>query len=84
MNKNDMKLIVPEREGQLRFAFSRGGPREGAGRKGIGETRKLSLTLPAEDWERLEALCTELGCSKSELLRGMVRSCLSEPKPEEA
>ena len=33
----------------------RGGKREGAGRKAQGITRKVSLTLSAEEWERIEA-----------------------------
>ncbi len=32
----------------------RGGKREGAGRKAQGITRKVSLTLSAEEWQRIE------------------------------
>lgn len=33
-----------------------GGKREGAGRKKIGESRKLSMTLPKEDWNKIDDL----------------------------
>ncbi|MEK5251553.1 hypothetical protein MKX66_29065 [Bacillus sp. FSL R9-9530] len=36
---------------------NRGGKREGAGRKVIGVTRKVSLTLPTELWSEIEFLC---------------------------
>ncbi len=36
---------------------NRGGKREGAGRKAIGVTRKVSLTLPTELWSEIEFLC---------------------------
>ncbi|MUT64815.1 hypothetical protein [Paenibacillus sp. NEAU-GSW1] len=35
----------------------RGGQRAGAGRKPIGVTRKLSLTLPPAYWEEIERHC---------------------------
>jgi hypothetical protein len=34
--------------------MARGGKREGAGRKAVGVTKKVSLTLTEEQWERLE------------------------------
>lgn len=33
----------------------RGGKREGAGRKPVGITKKVSLTLTSEEWERLKS-----------------------------
>ncbi|HDX9577664.1 TPA: CopG family transcriptional regulator [Bacillus pseudomycoides] len=32
-----------------------GGKREGAGRPSLGITKKVSITLSKEDWERIEA-----------------------------
>ncbi|WP_426446400.1 CopG family transcriptional regulator [Paenibacillus sp. S-38] len=72
-----MKLGEPERDGQLSMRFIRGGPRRGAGRKGIGETRKVSLTLTSEAWEELDRRCRERGVSRSELLRSMIEAALS-------
>lgn len=40
---------------------NRGGKREGAGRKAIGVTRKVSLTLPTELWSEIEFLCEYAG-----------------------
>ncbi|MEK4418961.1 CopG family transcriptional regulator [Bacillus paranthracis] len=31
-----------------------GGKREGAGRPSLGITKKVSITLPEEDWKRIE------------------------------
>ncbi|MDY8049656.1 transcriptional regulator [Paenibacillus polymyxa] len=33
-----------------------GGAREGAGRKKIGTSRALRITLPDEEWERIDSL----------------------------
>ncbi|QHW32397.1 hypothetical protein GZH47_17325 [Paenibacillus rhizovicinus] len=76
MPSKKLKLGVPEQEGQLSMLFTKGGPRTGAGRKGIGETRKLSLTLPETAWAAIEALCEEHACSKSELLRAIIHDYL--------
>ncbi|MBD2869354.1 ribbon-helix-helix domain-containing protein [Paenibacillus arenilitoris] len=76
MDDKKLKLGVPATEGQLSMMFARGGPREGAGRKGIGETRKVSVTLTKETWSAFEQRCGELGCSKSELFRGLIESYL--------
>jgi hypothetical protein len=71
-NEEEIKLIVPKREGQISAMFSRGGPREGAGRKGIGETRKVSVTLPGPAWEELDRRCAEQRMSRSELIRELI------------
>ncbi|MCC2684232.1 MAG: hypothetical protein K0R75_1131 [Paenibacillaceae bacterium] len=83
MPNKKMKLGVPHQEGQLSMMFVRGGPRDGAGRKGIGVTKKLSLTLPQETWDQLEALGAQKNCSRSELLRTIVEAFLSESTERE-
>lgn len=42
-------------EKQIKLDF-RGGKREGAGRTKIGETRRIALTLPPEDWEYIDSV----------------------------
>lgn len=50
-----------------------GGKREGAGRKAIGVTKKISLTLPGSTWEWLdEAIENEHARSRSELIREII------------
>ncbi|QYR24016.1 ribbon-helix-helix protein, CopG family [Paenibacillus sp. sptzw28] len=58
--------------------FARGGPREGAGRKSVGETRKISLTLPHETWEKLEERLSSKGGSRSEIIREIIESYFSK------
>lgn len=36
-----------------------GGVREGAGRKKIGSSRALRITLPDEEWERIDKLIAD-------------------------
>jgi len=55
-----------------------GGSRAGAGRKRIGETRKLSLTLPAAYWAEIDRRCTNSDYSISEVLRAIVEDYLQE------
>jgi len=78
MTGKQIKITVPEHEGQVTIMFSRGGPRAGAGRKGFGETRKISLTLTNELWSELENRCTASGLSRSEIIRGIIESSLKE------
>ena len=78
MKHKPVNLSVPGDEGQLRMMFTSGGAREGAGRKAIGVTRKVSLTLTESVWQQLEKQCLERECSKSEFLRSMIESCLSD------
>ncbi|XEC93502.1 CopG family ribbon-helix-helix protein [Paenibacillus tarimensis] len=78
MSNKKVKLGVPEHEGQLSIMFARGGPRAGAGRKGIGETRKISLTLKKEMWDELERRCSAAGRSRSEFIRDMIESYLTQ------
>ncbi len=74
MANNDIRLGIPDQDGQLSLMFTRGGPRRGAGRKGIGSTRKVSLTLSDEMWDAIEAHCQEHNRSKSEVLRTLIES----------
>ncbi|WP_342512809.1 CopG family transcriptional regulator [Sporosarcina sp. FSL K6-1522] len=55
----------------------RGGKREGAGRKGFGITKKVSLTLPPEIWEKIEKEC-ESGKSQSLVLREIITGSLNK------
>ncbi|OME80077.1 hypothetical protein BK120_19750 [Paenibacillus sp. FSL A5-0031] len=72
-----IKIAVPDEEGQVSIMFSRGGPRAGAGRKGFGETKKISLTLTNEVWTELENRCKTSGLSRSEVIRGIIESSLN-------
>jgi hypothetical protein len=47
-----------------------GGKREGAGRPSLGTTRKVSITLPDEVWERIDDSKTEQ--SMSAFLRELI------------
>lgn len=78
LDEKKLKLGIPKNEGQLSMMFTRGGPREGAGRKSIGKTKKVSLTLSQEIWDELDKRCSQQHCSRSELLRGMIESCLTK------
>ncbi|WP_053375797.1 hypothetical protein [Paenibacillus sp. FJAT-27812] len=77
MTGKKIKIAVPDQEGQVSLMFSRGGPRAGAGRKGIGETKKVSLTLTKQVWDELENRCSVSGLSKSEVIRGMIEASLN-------
>lgn len=76
MPPKKMKLNVPQEEGQLSLMFTRGGPRNGAGRRAIGETKKVSLTLSNAAWTEIEARCEAQQCSRSEVLRVLIESSL--------
>lgn len=53
-----------------------GGARTGAGRKPIGVTRKISLTLPVECWDEIDRRCGRGDYSVSEILRAIVEDHL--------
>lgn len=72
LTDDNIKVGVSNKEGQLGFLFTKGGLREGAGRKSIGVTKKVSLTLTEEMWEKFEKHCAELELSKSEAIRTMM------------
>ncbi|MBT2764453.1 ribbon-helix-helix domain-containing protein [Paenibacillus sp. ISL-20] len=54
----------------------RGGNRKGAGRKPIGVTRKISLTLSQECWEEIDRYCHKGDYSVSEILRSIIEDNL--------
>ncbi len=74
MNPNKINVGVSNKEGQLGFVFSRGGLREGSGRKRIGVTKKVSLTLTEEMWGKIEGCCTDNQLSRSEVIRTLIES----------
>lgn len=57
-------------------ASTKGGVRKGAGRKPIGVTRKISLTLPQECWEEIDRHCQKGDYSVSEVLRSIIEDNL--------
>ncbi|MCM3629762.1 ribbon-helix-helix domain-containing protein [Paenibacillus glycanilyticus] len=71
---NDIKVGVSNKEGQLGFVFTKGGHREGSGRKSIGVTKKVSLTLSDEVWAEIEKECTDHNRSRSEVIRNILES----------
>jgi hypothetical protein len=76
--KNKVKVGVSTKDGQLGFVFTRGGLREGAGRKGIGVTKKVSLTLTEELWQEIEGACEGQNVSRSQWFRSIVESHFSK------
>ena len=74
MSNDKIKVGVSNKEGQLGILFARGGLREGAGRKSIGVTKKVSLTLTEETWRKIDSHCAEHGLSRSEVFRNMIES----------
>ncbi|MDO3409744.1 ribbon-helix-helix protein, CopG family [Saccharibacillus sp. CPCC 101409] len=74
MKSNPIKVDVSNKQGQLGFVFTKGGLREGAGRKSIGVTKKVSLTLTEEIWEKIEAEREEHNQSRSEIIRSILES----------
>ncbi|KWX89126.1 ribbon-helix-helix domain-containing protein [Paenibacillus sonchi] len=55
-----------------------GGARAGAGRKPIGFTRKISLTLPEECWDEIDRCCGKGDYSVSEVLRSIIEENLNK------
>ncbi|REK77158.1 CopG family transcriptional regulator [Paenibacillus paeoniae] len=74
MSDKEVKVVLSNKEGQLGFSFTRGGLREGAGRKAIGVTKKVSVTLPQELWDRLENDREENRLSRSEMMRLIIET----------
>lgn len=54
MAKREIQVKVPEQAGQATFKLSRGGARGGAGRKKLGVTAKVSVTLEQEEWDFID------------------------------
>ncbi len=77
MSDQNIKVGISNKEGQLGFVFTRGGHREGAGRKSMGETKKISLTLTEDMWAKFEQHCADHQLSRSEAIRGLIESHFS-------
>lgn len=52
------------KKGQQEKMDFRGGSRPGAGRKSIGDTKRLSITLPPGEWDKIDKLI-QLGHAKN-------------------
>lgn len=61
-----------KKQGAGNLSRTRGGNRLGAGRKPIGVTRKISLTLPQECWDEIDRRCDNGNYSISEILRAIL------------
>jgi len=67
MNEKDATLVTG----------MKGGYRKGAGRKPIGITRKISLTLPQACWAEIDRCCHRGDHSISEVIRSIIEDNLS-------
>ena len=74
LSNNKIKIGISNKEGQLGLLSTRGGLREGAGRKKIGTTKKVSLTLREEIWGKVDQHCAEQKLSRSEVIRNIIES----------
>lgn len=54
----------------------KGGKREGAGRKRIGKSKQIVLTLPDEAWEALERKLNREGKKQAEFIRELVEKAI--------
>ncbi len=57
-------------EDPVEYKVKHGGKRDGSGRKVVGETKKVSISLPHGDWERFDKLRGEE--SRSAFLRELI------------
>ncbi|CAH1056023.1 hypothetical protein [Paenibacillus pseudetheri] len=81
-SKNKVKLGVSTKDGQLGFLFTRGGLREGAGRKSTGVTKKVSLTLSEEVWQEIEQACADQNASRSQVFRNIIEGHFAKESKE--
>lgn len=72
--KNEDNALEKEKSNLIRN--KRGGKREGAGRKGFGVTKKVSVTLPSEVWGEIEELCEKGNLNQSKVLRELIQKGL--------
>lgn len=72
--KDKVKVGVSTKDGQLGFLFTRGGLREGAGRKSTGVTKKVSLTLSEDVWQEIEQACADQNASRSQVFRNIIEA----------
>ncbi|MFF2482406.1 hypothetical protein [Paenibacillus sp. NPDC058071] len=69
-----MEKLIDSKNSEL--IRTKGGSRKGAGRKPIGVTRKISLTLPQSLWEEIDRCCHRGDHSVSEVLRSIIEDNL--------
>lgn len=80
IEENDKgNLIQQDDEKSNQNQSKRGGKRVGAGRKGFGETRKVSVTLPSETWAIIEELCEKGNLKQSKVLRDIIERGIKHP-----
>ncbi|WP_257205122.1 ribbon-helix-helix domain-containing protein, partial [Bacillus cereus] len=72
--KNEDNALEKEKSNSIQN--KRGGKREGAGRKGFGITKKVSVTLPSEVWREIEELCEKGNLNQSKVLRELIQKGL--------
>ncbi|HDR7659257.1 TPA: CopG family transcriptional regulator [Bacillus wiedmannii] len=77
--RNLNQNIVENNETSNLNQSKRGGKRVGAGRKGFGETRKVSLTLPSETWAMIEEICEKGNLKQSKGLRDIIERGIKRP-----
>lgn len=77
--RNLNQNIVENNETSNLNQSKRGGKRVGAGRKGFGETRKVSLTLPSEIWNMIEEMCEKGNLKQSKVLRDIIERGIKHP-----
>ncbi|MNJ44692.1 hypothetical protein D3C77_397510 [compost metagenome] len=76
-----MSMDIPNNDdiaGKKVSNAQKGGRRPGAGRKPIGVTRKISLTLPPAFWAEIDRRCYNSDYSISEIIRSIVEDYLQE------
>jgi hypothetical protein len=61
---------------------TRGGKREGAGRPALGTTKKVSITLPDDIWEKINDTKEAWGVSQSQVLRAIVNGYFNQENDE--
>jgi hypothetical protein len=73
-NTTTLQIKQPEQEGQATFKLSRGGVRDGAGRKKKEgrEVRKVSLSLPPEWWQEIDSIKKHSKLSQTDILNNLL------------
>lgn len=70
-----VKELQVRSEDPVEYKVQHGGKREGSGRKVVGETKKVSISLPHGAWEKFDELRGEQ--SRSAVLRKLILEYLS-------
>ena len=73
---DEEQIMIVKSEDPVEYKVNRGGKREGSGRKVVGETKKVSISLPHGGWERFDKLRKEQ--SRSEFLRELILKALEK------